>query len=162
MATDCYKFRITAIELENELLAIVKERANVVISDCEANNLDDSKDRTNDEKRSADLQDENRRLYEQFVLGNISQDEYKSAKANLDADIGRLKRITSDLAERANEQEHTGSLREIAQTVLKSKTLTRQLVDVLINKVYVYSNKHIEVDWKIPDFKDVVEVVGST
>jgi hypothetical protein len=44
---------------------------------------------------------------------------------------------------------------------VKSKTLTRQLVDVLINKVHVYPDKRIEVDWKISGFGDVMEVVGS-
>jgi hypothetical protein len=160
-ATDCYKFRIKAAELENELLTIMKERANVIISDCETNNLGDSKDRTNHEQRSSDLQDENRRLYEQFVLGNIGLDEYKAAKANLDADIGRLKRTTSDFAEQITIHEHAGNLREIAQTVVKSKTLTRPLVDVLINKVHVFPDRHVEIDWKLPGFGDVVDVLGN-
>jgi DNA invertase Pin-like site-specific DNA recombinase len=160
--TDCYRFRITAAELESNLLATMKERANVILSDSETNNLGDSADSTNHKQLSSDLQDENRCLYEQFVLGNIGLDEYKGAKASLDADIGWLKRITSDLAERANEQEHTGSLHEIAQTILQSKTLTRPLVDLLINKVHVYPDKNIEVDWKILGFGDVVEVVTNT
>jgi DNA invertase Pin-like site-specific DNA recombinase len=155
--TDCYRFRIKAVELETKLLTIMKERASVIISDYETNNLDDSTDSANNEQRSADLQDENRRLYEQFVLGNIGLDEYKAAKANLNADIGRLKRITFDFAEQVT----TETLREIAQTVVKSKTLTRQLVDVLINKVHVYPDKHIEVDWKISGFGDNMEVVGN-
>ncbi|MDR0935274.1 MAG: hypothetical protein LBM98_01175 [Oscillospiraceae bacterium] len=99
----------------------------------------------------------NRRLYEQFVLRNINQEEYKAAKVSLDADIGRLKRITYDFAEQVT----TETLREIAQTVVKSKTLTRQLVDVLIDKVHVYPDKHIKVDWKISGFGDVLEVVGN-
>jgi DNA invertase Pin-like site-specific DNA recombinase len=160
-ATDCYKFRISAVDLESKLLTIMKERANVILSDSETNNLGDSKDSTYYEQHSVDLQDENRRLYEQFVLRNIGLDEYKAAKANLDADIRRLKRITSDFAEQATIHKQAGTLREIAQTILKSKALTRPLVDLLINKVHVYPDKHIEVDWKILGFGDVVEVVGN-
>jgi hypothetical protein len=41
---------------------------------------------------------------------------------------------------------------QIAKTVKKENTLTQALADMLIDKVYVYPDNKLEIEWKIKDF----------
>jgi hypothetical protein len=150
--TECYRLRIGAAELETAVLEMMNEQARLILN----NVLSGEAENPNDvEQRQSTLQDENQRLYEQFALGNISVAEYKAAKVRLDADIERQNRI----AARQNEREHYETLREMAQSVIASESLTRPLVDLLIDKVRVFPGGKIEVKWKLSGFGDVLEVV---
>jgi DNA invertase Pin-like site-specific DNA recombinase len=151
---ECYRLRIGAAELEAAAFEMMNEHARSILSNGlsgEAENLNDSK------LRQSTLQDENQRLYEQFALGNISVAEYKTAKMKLDANIELQNRV----AARQTEREHYGTLREIAQTIVTSESLTRPLVDLLIDSVRVFPGGKIEVKWKLSGFGDVLEVVEN-
>ena len=41
---------------------------------------------------------------------------------------------------------------QTAKTVKKENTLTQALADMLIDKVYVYPDNRLEIEWKIKDF----------
>ncbi len=43
-------------------------------------------------------------------------------------------------------------LRKLADAALGSDKLNRQLVDLLIDKVYIYPESKIEILWKVADF----------
>ncbi|MDR0936203.1 MAG: recombinase family protein [Oscillospiraceae bacterium] len=153
---ECYRLRVGAAELETAVFDMMNEQARVILS----NELSGEAEIINDgELRQSTLQDENQRLYEQFALGKISVAEYKAAKVRLDADIERQNRIAARQSEQAIEREHYGTLREIAQSVVGSETLTRPLVDLLIDRVRVFPGGKIEVKWKLSGFGDVLEVV---
>jgi hypothetical protein len=144
--------RVGAAELETEVFEMLNEQARLILSNVlsgEAEIINGG------EQHQSTLQDENQRLYEQFALGNISVAEYKAAKMRLDADIERQNRV----AARQSEREHYGTLRKIARSVIASETLTRALVDLLIDKVRVFPGGKIEVKWKLSGFGDVLEVV---
>ncbi len=84
-----------------------------------------------------------RSLYEQFVLGEIGAEGYREAKAGFDAELERLRHTHSKKEELETENE----LRKLAEEAQRTKAVTRPLVDLLIDKVLVYPNNHIEVCW---------------
>jgi hypothetical protein len=134
--------RVGAAELETALFKMMNEHARLILR----NELFGKIEIINDgEQSQSTLQDENQRLYEQFALGKISIAEYKDAKTRLDCDIERQNRV----ATRQSEREHYGTLREIAQTVVASESLSRSLVDLLIDRVRMFPGGKIEVKWKI-------------
>jgi hypothetical protein len=94
------------------------------------------------------IEDEKRSLYERFVLGGISVDEYKTAKANLDAALDREKRAQSALAKEAMAKAVKIGLRQLAGDALKKRKLSKELADALIDNVRVYPSSRIEIVWK--------------
>jgi len=46
-------------------------------------------------------------------------------------------------------------LRHLAETANDEGKLNKALMDLLINKVYVYPDNRIEIDWKVGDFASV-------
>ena len=108
------------------------------------------------DSRMEDCMNRKRALYERFVRKEISMDEYKAQKAEIDQELDRLRAIHAKLkAQTAQIQmdEQTKSAREkLAQEVAGASGLTAGLTDTLIDRVYVYPGNRVEIVWKIKDF----------
>ncbi len=100
------------------------------------------------------LMDGKRELYERLLLGEIDQDAYKQEKAELDA---RLTQLENSLAlmkvqlKREQEQAALTAARHTARDALTAADhLTDSLDDLLIEKVLLFPDKHLEIHYKIP------------
>ena len=104
------------------------------------------------------LKADKRRLYEQYLMEEISLDEYKAAKSAVDNDLRQIeqifKRLESEVKRMQLSSEDNKKLRGIANDVTGAGKLTRTLAELLVNKVYVYPDNRIEIDWTISDFVD--------
>lgn len=100
--------------------------------------------------------EQKRELYEKFLLQKINAVEYKAQKGMIDVELDRLKQLQSIVsAETARMQldEKTKSARTtLAQEIIGTDYLTAELVDTLIERVYVYPGSEIEIIWKMKDF----------
>ena len=108
------------------------------------------------EKRIDMLGDEKKNIYERYVLGELDADGYKMEKQKIDAELSRLEQVHSALsAELANleqAQSEDSERKRVAGCVSAEKGLTHSLVDLLINKVLVYPNNRVTIDWKVSAF----------
>ena len=93
--------------------------------------------------------DDRLKLYERYVHREIAADEYKTAKAHPDEEFSRLTQIHTALstAQSANRER-----KKIAGQAAIENTLTRPLVDLLIEKVLIYPKEKFEVTWKVKIF----------
>jgi hypothetical protein len=104
-----------------------------------------------------DCRNDKRKLYERMVLGEISVDVYKEEKSKIDAELSRLTQIRDVLkaetaASAAAAALSRQTLRRVADEALTETKLTRELSELLIDRVNVYPGNRIEVVWKITDF----------
>ena len=94
-------------------------------------------------------------LFEQYVMGEIDVETYKSEKAACDADILKAKNAYAAIAAQAKkkqeEQARQSSRTEIAKAITDAECLTPELVNLLIEKVYVFPDKRIEIAYKVQD-----------
>ena len=99
---------------------------------------------------------EKRKLYERFLLQDISIEDYKTQKAEVDTELTQLKRLQSVVsAQTAQMQmdEKTKHARiELAREITETDSLTARLADILIDRVYVHPGNEIEIIWKMKDF----------
>ena len=100
--------------------------------------------------------DQKRILYEQFILKQITMEDYKSQKSAVDSELDRLREIHSDLKVRTSQMEMDEKAKsartELAREVVRAGGLTAGLADTLIERVYVYPNNQVEIVWKMKDF----------
>ena len=100
--------------------------------------------------------DQKRVLYERFVLKEISTEDYKRQKADIDIELDSLRAIHSALeaqTTRMQMDEQTKSARtELAREVVSASGLTVGPANTLIDRVYVYSGNRVEIVWKMKDF----------
>ncbi len=97
-------------------------------------------------------------LFEQYVVGEIDVETYKAEKAACDATILKAKNAYAAIAAQAKkkqeEQARQSSRTEIAKAICDADGLTPELVHLLIEKVYVFPDKRIEIAYKIKDIFD--------
>ena len=83
-------------------------------------------------------------------------EEYKKLKQETDTKVENY-RVKYNKYRQSAEQtrlENDEKLKTLqtAKTVKKENTLTQALADMLIDKVYVYPDNRLEIEWKIKDF----------
>ena len=157
---ECHKLKIGEQELEYLLFEIINKQAQVILS---IDGLGDTtglsvkvEQQAEYEKQLALLNEEKCTLYERYVLGEVDSETYKTNKTSLDTETSRLTRALDKLktdaeilsAVKASDDE----LRQVADAALATDKLTRPLVDLLIDKVYVYPGNQVEIVWKVADF----------
>ena len=95
-------------------------------------------------------------LYERMILGELSAEGYKAAKASVDTNLDRLNRANATaIAENeklSSEKTTNDNLFKAAESASDESSLTRPLVDLLISKVYVYPGDKVEIVWKVSGF----------
>lgn len=104
------------------------------------------------------------RLYESYAEGILDGDEYAFAKQAYEKDHERLSRLMEEAIERRNRFLESVSPDNRWLGMMKSAAgaaeLTQELVDTMIEKIFLYENKAIEIVFKYDDvYQDMCQSV---
>lgn len=156
----CYNLGLYEEELHAILFDVISRQAEIITNIDSLNGVDKIKIKSQQtieiEKQITACQKSKQNLYEQLITKQITLEEYQRQKGICDADM-RNYQTQYDRSSRQLEQAKADStthsqLVEIAKKVKTENTLTQSLSDMLIDKVFVYPDKRIEIVWKIKDF----------
>ena len=107
-------------------------------------------------KRIEQLKDQKRVLYEQLLFQEISLEEYKRMKEEIDVDLSQLEQSYSLLQTQTMQMqmdEKTKKARtKLARKISEANVLTAELTDALFERVYVYPGNQLDIEWRIKDF----------
>ena len=156
----CHKLSIQEKDLEKNLHQIVTQQARIIlnIENLHSANLlqVQSAEQSNYEERIERLKDQKRVLYERLLLQEISVEEYKRMKEEIDVDLSRLEQSYSLLREKTMHvqmDEKAKNVRtQLARKISEAEVLTEEIADALFERVYVYPGNQLEIEWKIKDF----------
>lgn len=157
----CHDLKVDALEPEQVIFQTIKAQLEAVLS-IRADGaicLDTViAERSEYEKQIKALEDSKQSLFEQYIMGEIDVGNYKSQKASYDAAILKAKNAYAAIAAQAKkkkeEQDRQSSRAEVAKAITDAEGLTPELVNLLIEKVYVFPDKRIEIAYKVQDLFD--------
>lgn len=118
----------------------------------------------------ARLQDKRTRLYEDYVEGILSQEDYLYAKTAFDEEYEYYnEQLTAATAEYEQYRENMSSDNKwisMLRGLSRSKKLTRELADAVIDKIYLYKGGGVEIVLKYNDIfrqteKSIAELGGA-
>lgn len=154
----CHGMQIGVADLEQLVFTVLKKQMEVVLGmgETELPALEAGLARQAEyEQQISSLQDAKRRLYEQYLMREIELDEYKSQKAECDAKLAQIKNTCAAVTAQAKQaqelREEQIKQKQIIQEISQADGLTASLVDLLIEKVYVFPGKHIEIAYKVSE-----------
>ena len=157
----CHDLKVAAEELEQVIFQTLKSQLEAVLSiRADGSICLDTvvAERTEYEKQIEALEDSKQSLFEQYIMGEIDVGTYKAEKAFYDAAILKAKNAYAAIAAQAKkkkeEQDRQSSRTEVAKAITDAEGLTPELVNLLIEKVYVFPDKRIEVAYKVQDLFD--------
>ena len=159
---DCHKLSIGEKELSDNLFQAIQFKTREILSlgDSEAYSiLTAGKERPLEYKQDTEAL---RNLYEQSVSGTISPELYREKKAKLDQDAIWNKQIHASQTMRIDQtkaaKEAFEALLHISGLATASGGLTKELVDLLVEKVLVFPGNRIEICWNNEAFDDAARI----
>ena len=100
-----------------------------------------------------ELQEEKRKLYEALVIKQIDVNLYKEQKALIEQRLLEVENtkavVMTRLEAEQQEKERQHQQKDVLQSLVENKGLTSELVDMLIEKIFIYPNKRVEIVLKI-------------
>lgn len=153
----CHRLHILNLELEEVVQESVIRQAKIVLNAAHDDTRSHcSKRQLECRNRLQTLQDEKQQLYESLVLGDIRPEEYKERKTDLDSDLARQRDVYEVICEQEEKTAPSAASIKAAREALKSETLTQELGDQLIDKVLVYPDNRIEIQWRVSSFGNLI------
>ena len=156
---DCYNIHIREKELNQlvyELLCKQFQVAFGVDSLADLRKVDTVALRQADfDRQIFELQEEKRKLYESLVSGGIPLPKYKEQKEQISERLLEVQNtkavVMARLEAEQEERQHQRQKMDISRMLTESDGLTSELVDLLIDKIYVYPDKRVDIAFKIRD-----------
>lgn len=156
----CYDLGILEEELHTVIYDIISKQAEVIFNTSSIGTVSAS---TLQAEQQIEIQAqldtykrEKQNLYEKLMGKEITTVEYQVMKKTFDEKIAyaqqQLERCCKQIEENTLAAKTNSEVKKLAKEVLKENTLSQSLADRLIDKVYVYPNKRIEIVWKVQDF----------
>ena len=155
-AAECHKMKVSADNLENAVMTIIRKQAEVVLGSEDlsefrkakagARQMDDC------EKQINQLAEQRQQCYERFLTGEISRDTFQLLKADYTAQIGRLNNQLALLKQAERDKEADKKAATAAKGAMSETATPRDIVNALVEKVLVFPGNHIEIHWKFANF----------
>ena len=159
-AAECHGLEIGELELETLLYEIISTQARVILgedemdTDIKHNLL--PRELAENEVRLAALHADKRNFYERMVLGEIDVETYQLGRNEIDATLIQYQRSRDATKARISQigtaNEETDMARAASTKANEAGKLTRPLAEMLIDKVWIFPDNRIEVEWKLSGF----------
>ena len=95
-------------------------------------------------------------LYERLILGALTADVYKAKKTAVENELNHLNKVYTSLKSETTvmmaSKSSDDEIRRLAENVSAEGKLTKALVELLIDRVYVFPDSRVDVEWKVADF----------
>jgi hypothetical protein len=151
--------KVNVRELDGAIISIIRKQAEVVLNSDNLDNLrqrNDAENRVYDcEKLIAELIERRQTLYERFITREIDRADYLKLKDECSADIDRLTKQAASAKTEAKAKTVDPTVLAIAKRTAEETIPYKEVINALIDKIYVYPDKNIEIVWKIADFTNM-------
>lgn len=152
----CHKMKFKASEIDEAVLAVVRKAAEVVLGKSDLGDLvpkgGKNKELSDYERRITEINAQRQKHYESYMLRIIDRTEFIKLKDECSAEIDRLNKQIAAFKAEAQSRVAMQSTRAIAEQALGETASYKEIVDALIDTVYVFPDSRIEIVWKIADF----------
>lgn len=154
----CHKMHYKATALEQAIFVLLRKQMDALGADS----LDGTgtakavlSQRPEYKRQIEALEDNKLNLYEQYQLRKIDLDTYRTLKETLDAQLLKTKNAFASLTSQAKREqeakEKEAQRKSISKELVEATGLTTALADLLIDRVRVYPDNRIEIEYKVQD-----------
>ena len=93
---------------------------------------------------------------DRFMVGELEKDDYLRVRQELSRKAESLDQQIAEVTAKLHESEAAADdgVRDAVAMMKKysgEQELTKEIVDVFIDRILIYDPKHIEIQWKLPD-----------
>ena len=152
----CHKLKVAVSELDEAALDIIRKQAEVILTSMDLSDFCKTSGNarliTDCEKRLKILIEQRQAYYEQFITGEIDRQTHQMLKTDCSAQIERLNSQLAMYRQPTYDTHAKQKTASYAKTALSQSTTEHEIVEMLIDKIHVFPNDHIEITWKVAGF----------
>jgi DNA invertase Pin-like site-specific DNA recombinase len=153
---ECHKMKVSAAELHEAIIAIIKKQAEVVLATDDLSELRKANPGTmivgECERQVRDIVEQRQICYEQFVQDEIDHDTYHSIKAGYAAQLEKLNNQLAMLRQMERDGAASKKATAIAKSALDGTDTQQSIVNALVDKIFVSPDNQLEIRWKFTNF----------
>ncbi len=140
----CRNLKIPVPELENLVLHAIHERIGQNGEDGSSDGIAES---GTGETRTDSLEEERLTLYEAYLNGEVSLAVFREQKERIAGKILTVQKSRVLMQEQSAREDAANKFRQIREEVSAADHLTVELCEKLVDRVFVYPDKRIEVEF---------------
>jgi hypothetical protein len=152
----CHKMGVVASELENALMTVIKKHAEVVIGSDDLTGIRNPNAEMSKiadcENRIRELSERRQDCYERFLSGDIDRDAFIAMKNEYTQQIDVINKQAALLRQMERDKEAHKNVVAVTKEVMSKAATIQDIVGALVEKVYVFPDKRLEIHWKFDDF----------
>ena len=165
----CHKLKIFTSEVDGAVMAAIRKQAEVVLNSADLsgfrkvihnderlNGFDVQPNYADIEKQINLLSGQRQQCYERFISLEIDRDTFQSLKADYTKQIDKLTQQLAVSQQSARKLEADKKTAALATNALSETATDKDIVDALVEKVFVFPGNHIEIHWKFDNFAEAV------
>ena len=165
----CHKLKVSTAEVDNAVIASIKKQAEVVLNSDDFSDLRKAtvNNKRHDgfgiqpnhadiEKQIEQLSQRRQQCYERFMNLEIERDAFRSMKADFTGQIDALAQRLAVFQQSVRRREADKKTAALAKGALCETATPKDIVDALIEKVFVFPDNRIEIHWKFESFAEPV------
>ncbi|MCL1843860.1 MAG: hypothetical protein FWF79_08605 [Defluviitaleaceae bacterium] len=152
----CHKMKVSSDEVENAVMTTIKKQAEAILA-CD--DLAGFRKTSTDERQMevyaqqlSRLSEQRQRCYERFLANEVDRDTFHAQKAKLTGQIDRLTNQLAVLKQAQREKSANEKVAALADEALNETATPKDIVNALVEKVFIFPNNHIEIRWKFANF----------
>jgi len=158
----CHKSKVVVAELDGAVLDIIRKQAEVIVNTSDISDLRNTSGNAQQiadcEKRLKALIEQRQGFYEQFITGEIDRQAHQALKTDCSAQIDRLNAQLANYKQSQYDSQTNQRTANYAKTALSKTATEQEIVDLLIEKIHVFPNFHLEITWKVSGFAVGIEM----
>lgn len=157
----CPHLRVSEVELEEIVLASIRTMAQFVRKAERAHGRQVRKDRQTNQQIEQEIliqenaikmrQQEKLMAFEKLVSGMCSEADYQFKVKQVNEHIQGIELRIRELQSQKRKVSEDDAILKSSLPYTNARTLTREMVDLLIQSIYIYSDTSIEIIWKFED-----------
>jgi len=155
----CHKMKADAAEVEETVMTIIKKQAEAVLGSVDLTNLRKTGDEAQNfaayEAKLSEVMELRKDFYDQYLSEEIDLDTFMAKKKECTDKIEQLNKQIVLLKKSKHDKLSHKKSAKIAKDTLSSSAIPRDVVEALIEKVFIFPGKQIEINWKIVSFADM-------
>ena len=151
----CYHLKIAEKEVEEIVFQMILKQIEIIKDRKQINNIDVQTTQKIELKNQIRLHHEKKKiLYEQYIEKKLTEEQFTKSNLELTKELEPIQNKLEEIDFQLQYSQKRDSFQNQIEKIVKHDfhSLTKELVDIFIDKIYVFKENHIEVKWKIEDF----------
>ena len=151
----CYRLTIAEKEIEEIVFQMILKQIEIIKDRKQISNIDVQTTQKIELQNQIRLHHEKKKiLYQQYIEKKLTEEQFTKSNLELTKELEPIQNKLEEIDFQLQHSQNRNALQNQIEKITENTTftLTKELVELFVGKIYIFKESRIEVEWKIKDF----------